>query len=217
MTQDAGESWHLKYHEDKGERPLLGFYMDSDGYGIAVGAFSKVLVTTDGGESWSARPLIEGSEDDFHLNDIFLDARSNVYIAAEFGTIYKSRDRGRTFSVVPTPYEGSFWSGLGLANGDVLIWGMRGNAYLTRDGGASWTKAETRTDRSISGGTQLSDGRIVAVGLAGVVLVSQDGGRSFTTRTRPRRDDYAAVAAGAAKNEILMFGVPGVETYDLTP
>ena len=82
--------------------------------------------------------LVEDSYDDFHLNDVFADKKGNLYIPAEFGTVYKSRDRGQSWQAIETGYDGSFWGGLGLANGDVLVFGMRGNVWRSSNAGRSW-------------------------------------------------------------------------------
>ena len=208
-TEDGGESWMLKYIERRGENPLFGLDFSGPDYGIAVGAFSTVMETKDGGETWTQRPLVEGGYDDFHLNGLFSDAAGNMYIPAEFGVVYKSTDGGRTFEGIQTPYEGSFWGGLPLANGDLLIWGMRGNAYVSKDGASSWLRSETNTDRSISGGTQLADGRVVLTGLSGLVLISTDNGGNFEAYVRPDRLSFATVSS-KSDSEVLLYGDPGI-------
>jgi len=214
-TEDGGESWSLKYIERRGENPLFGLQFSSPTYGVAVGAFSTVMETKDGGETWAQRPLVEGGYDDFHLNDLFTDSVGNFYIPAEFGVVYKSKDGGRTFEGIQTAYEGSFWGGMALANGNLLIWGMRGNAYVSRDGGRNWVRSETNTDRSISGGTQLADGTIVLTGLSGLVLVSKDNGRNFDAIVRSDRLSFATVSS-KSDGEVLLYGDPGVLPHALT-
>ena len=213
-TVDGGENWELKFLERRGENPLFAVYFTNAREGLAVGAFSTVLSTADGGENWTPRPLIENSADDFHLNDIFADGRGNIYIPAEFGTIYKSTDRGRTFSALESGYDGSFWGGLGLKQGGLLVWGMRGNAYMSRNDGKKWSLVNTNSDRSISGGTQLADGRVVLTGLSGSVLVSEDAGRNFTAIVRPDRLSFANVSRGRA-SEVLLYGEAGVLPHKL--
>ena len=209
-TVDGGNNWTLQYNERRGEDPLFGIYFADAKNGLAVGGFSKTYTTSDGGETWTTRALIEDSFDDFHLNDLFTDAKGNVYIPAEFGTVYKSRDRGKTWAPLETGYDGSFWGGMGLANGDVLIHGMRGNAFLSSNGGKSWRQLETGTDQSLTGGVQLQDGTIVLTGLSGTILVSTDGAKSFKAISRPDRLSFAAASRGA-DNGVLLYGDPGVK------
>ena len=213
-TVDGGNNWTLQYNEARGETPLMGVYFTDAQNGIAVGGFSYYFTTADAGETWQQRPLIEDSYDDFHLNDVFADTKGNLFIPAEFGTVYKSLDRGANWETITTPYDGSFWGGFGLANGDVLIFGMRGNIYKSSDGGKNWTKADSKADQSITGGVQLADGRIVLTGLSGVVLVSTDNGASFSGGTRPDRLSFATVASGK-DDTVLLLGDPGVKTHKL--
>ena len=213
-TEDGGENWSLKYIEQRGENPLFGLQFSGATYGVAVGAFSTVMETKDGGETWAQRPLIENGYDDFHLNDLFKDAAGNLYIPAEFGVVYKSKDGGRTFTAIQTAYEGSFWGGMALANNSLLIWGMRGNAYVSRDKGQSWVRSETNTDQSISGGTQLANGTILLTGLSGLVLVSKDNGRTFEANVRADRLSFAAVSS-KSDGEVLLYGDPGVLSQEL--
>ncbi|MBE8191316.1 MAG: hypothetical protein HAW64_03755 [Alphaproteobacteria bacterium] len=215
-TQDAGETWQLQYSERRGEDPLFGVHFTNQRHGIAVGAFSRVLETQDGGKTWAKRTLIEGSFDDFHLNGIFADRHDNIYIPAEFGAVYKSTDKGRTFTAIETPYEGSFWGGMALDNDNILIWGMRGNAFMSANEGKLWNKVTTNTDRSITGGVQLRNGDVVLTGLSGLVLVSDDEGESFAPTVRSDRLSFGTAAASDTKDTVLLFGVPGIVRHELS-
>ncbi len=213
-TTDGGENWTLQHNERRGETPLFAVHFADAQNGIAVGGFSYTFETKDGGETWMQRTLIEDSYDDFHLNDLFADRKGNIYIPAEFGTVYKSLDRGRTWSAIETGYDGSFWGGMALKNGDLLVFGMRGNVWRSANGGKSWSQVETGTDQSVSGGTQLDDGRIVLAGLSGTVLVSADNGKSFIAQQRPDRLSFAT-AMGKSGDEIILMGDPGIKQHNL--
>lgn len=213
-TINGGKNWTLVHTDVAGERPLFGVYFSDADNGLAVGAFSLVIETHNGGETWMERPIVADGFDDYHLNDIFAAKDGAIYIPAEFGTIYRSTDRGRNFKSVASDYDGSYWSGLGLVNGDVLIWGMRGNAYRSEDG-LSWVPAKTNTDRSIMGGTELKDGRIVLTGLSGLVLTSTDAAVSFTETVRNDRKSFAAVS-GARADTVLLYGEVGVLPHRLS-
>jgi len=214
-TEDGGASWELVYSDPESEMPLLGVIYASADHAIVVGAFSSMLESRDGGKTWEPRLLSPDSEDDYHLNDLFKGPSGAIYIPAEFGNVYRSTDNGETFEALQTPYEGSFWGGMALANDAILVWGMRGNAYLSEDRGKSWIKAVTNTDRSISGGIQLEDGRIVLTGLSGLVLVSSDGGKTFTETVREDRNSFAQVAPGPDAQTVWLLGDPGIRRQKL--
>lgn len=213
-TTDGGQNWTMQYNERNGETPLFAVYFADAQNGIAVGGFSYTFETSDGGQNWTQRSLVEDSYDDFHLNDLFADKKGNIYIPAEFGTVYKSVDRGRNWKAIETGYDGSFWGGFGLDNGDVLVYGMRGNVWRSSNAGKSWKKVETGTDQSVSGGTQLEDGRIVLAGLSGTVLVSANGAKSFTNQPRPDRLSFAT-AIGKGGDDIILLGAPGIKAHNL--
>ena len=213
-TEDGGDTWALKNLDRRGENPLFGIHFSDTQNGIAVGAFSTTYFSSDGGNSWQTRSLVQDSYDDFHLNAMFSDQAGNIYVPAEYGTIYKSSDGAATFDPIETPYDGSFWGGMSLSNGSLLIWGMRGNVFLSQDAGVTWTKSPTETDRSVSGGTQLENGNIVLSGLQGLVLVSTDNGVSFSPTIRPGRLSFATVSSGP-NDTVLLYGDPGVLPHSL--
>lgn len=209
-TEDGGNNWKLIHREFDAETPLLTVYFDSANHGFALGAFAYMLETNDGGATWNQRPIIPDGDDDFHLNDAFVTANGTVFIAAEFGTVYRSTDGGVTFERLQTPYEGSFWGGIGLRDGAVLIYGMRGNVYRTEDNGTTWTKVETGVRKSFGGSVELEDGTVVLAGLNGAIAYSKDGGKSFETISRPDREGYNAVI-GTVDDQIAIFGESGVK------
>lgn len=209
-TEDGGQTWTRMYEDMEAETPIMTVLFENERRGLAMGAFSFVMETTDGGVTWEPRQLIEGSEDDYHLNKAFRGKDGTIFVAAEFGTVYRSTDNGRTFESLQTPYSGSFWSGLGVDDGSVLLYGMRGNIYRTTDNGDSWTKVEAGTSKSFGGSTQLANGTIVLAGLNGAVAYSTDRGKSFTTVTRADRLGFNAVTDGA-DGTIVIFGEPGAK------
>jgi photosystem II stability/assembly factor-like uncharacterized protein len=218
-TADAGETWQLQHSAPEHEAPLLSVWFEDARRGLAVGAFGLMLETRDGGRSWEQRRLggeeppgaeDEGPPEDPHLNHLFPGPGGALFIAAEFGVVYRSRDRGSSWERLQSPYTGSFWGGLGLADGALLVFGMRGHVLRSEDQGDSWREVPSSTDQSLQDGTRLSDGRLVLVGLGGTVLESSDGGRSFSAQTRAARRGIASVAEGAG-GRLLFFGEAGVD------
>ncbi|MEQ9519236.1 MAG: YCF48-related protein [Parvibaculum sp.] len=209
-TVDGGDTWRLVHEDFEAESPLLTVFFMTPDHGIAMGAFGYMLETTDAGETWEQRQIIEGGEDDFHLNDSFRDKSGSIWVAAEFGTVYRSDDEGATFARLQTPYEGSFWGGLGVSDGSVLIFGMRGNVFRTVDKGETWTKIDTGVTKSFGGATQLANGTVVLAGLSGAIAFSTDLGQSFETVSRADREGYSAVIE-IRNDQIAIFGESGVK------
>ncbi len=209
-TRNGGESWRLQRTAPEEEIPLLAVWFTDAQHGLAVGAFSLMLQTTDGGKRWQRLPPPGGGEVDHHLNDIFSGPNGTLFIAAERGTVYRSRDGGLSWQTLGLPYTGSLWGGLALAHDAVLVYGMRGHVFRSDNLGESWLEIASPTDKSLSGGTRLEGDGVALAGLGGVVLLSDDGGRSFRPRVRPGRRGFAAVATTDGRS-LLLFGEDGVE------
>ena len=108
-----------------------------------------------------------------------------------------------------------FAGGFGLANGDVLIFGMRGNIYKSSNGGKNWQKSDSKADQSITGGMQLADGRIVLTGLSGIVLVSTDNGASFTGGTRRPTGQASPLLPVAKMTRCCCWVILACETHSI--
>ncbi len=229
-TADGGTTWTRQYIDVVGEDdidPMTGdappdntlltvHFFDAD-HGLAMGAFSLVLETYDGGENWDERDLnvpVDDSDpyyfpEEYHLNAMFLGPDDTIFVAAEFGTVYRSMDGGENFEEIVTPYEGSFWGGLNTGNA-VLVFGMRGNLWRTEDLGDNWDQVDSDTVQSLGGGTILDDGSIVIAGLGGAVIYSTDGGQSFESVIRPQRRGHSTVADGG-NGHVVVVGEAGAE------
>lgn len=187
-TADGGGTWTIQHWAPELEMPLMDIFFDSAQHGIAVGAYGLYLETNDGGKTWDERSI---QEDENHLNAVVAPTADARLIAGEFGGIHFSLDRGATWTMLDSPYEGSFFHALALGPQEWLVLGLQGHVFRTEDGGQSWTQVETGTTAGLMGGTKLSDGRVILVGAAGNILTSSDGGRSFV---RQQRDDRVALA-----------------------
>jgi len=181
--------------------------------GFAIGAYSLMLATTDGGVTWTPRQILgddaggdapaaaddaaaEGddwtfdsadleldAEADPHLNAIARDADGNLVIAGERGAFFRSRDGGQTWERQRMPYEGSMFGILTWEGGHLLAFGLRGNALESRDLGVTWTPVQTGVGTSLLGGYALPGGGAVLVGASGVVLMRPDADSPFTETT----------------------------------
>lgn len=209
-SRDGGETWKIQHAAPEEDAPLLSVWFQDARHGIAVGAFGLMLETLDGGETWERRTLSESAEEDYHLNQVLGGPEGSLFVAAEFGWIFRSRDGGDSWERLNPPYEGSFWGGMTLDGGGVLVFGMRGHVFRSDDLGETWQEIDSGMDQSLQSATRLSDGRIVLVGLGGAVLTSGDGGRTLIPAIQPDRRGIAAVAEGR-NGTLLLFGETGVK------
>jgi len=214
-TTDGGETWELQNFDPALEAAILTLHFKDRQNGIAMGVFSLSLVTSDGGLTWEEASLVPETGLDYHLNGLFESPSGTQFVAAEFGTVYRSTNGGESFETVETDYEGSFWGGLATPEGTVLVHGMRGNIWRSTDDGLTFEKVTSGTNQSLGGSTILEDGTIVMVGLSGAVVASTDDGRTWSALLRKDRKGLNAVAQGA--EGVITFGEAGVLVQETLP
>ena len=165
-----------------------------------------VIATDDGGKSWAhldtdkAPPALP-NEAAFAASGTCLAVQgtSNVWIAtggAERARVFRSSDRGRTWSVADTPLHagnsaaGAFSVAFHDARHGVVVGGEYSqpklasvNVALTDDGGKTWRRAKGPLPTGYMSGVAIIPGTrgrsMVAVGLAGTAR-SDDAGESWS-------------------------------------
>src|SRR6185503_663051 len=197
-TSDGGASWSQVYSTEQ-----KGVFLDAMAFwdarhGIALsdpvdGRFF-LLLTSDGGRSWQRvppdrlPPTLEG-EAAFAASGSCLTVfgGSNVWIGTGAGAkarVFRSTDRGRTWSVAETPvHAGNSSSGIfsvafrdarhGVAVGGDYQQpkGAVPNVALTDDGGRTWRVAKGALPGIYMSGVSFAGrSRAVAVGLAGTAV-----------------------------------------------
>ncbi len=204
-----GRSWTEQYSTTHAGVFLdaLAFWDDRHGIALSdpVGGKLFLLVTDDGGATWSqvptdAAPPVLPGEASFAASGTCLIAQgsSNVWIATGGGArarVFRSTDRGRTWHVADTPiHAGDSASGIfSIAFSDdrhgVVVGGdytkpkaAFDNVAITDDGGATWRLARGPLPVAHLSAVSFVPGsrgrQLVAVGLAGTAR-SDDGGESW--------------------------------------
>jgi photosystem II stability/assembly factor-like uncharacterized protein len=210
-TRDGGETWVVQRKDVQVDRPLFAVHFFDAENGVAVGLWSLVLVTRDGGASWNSVALAppEGSgKADLNLLNLFADARGRIYATAEKGRVLRSDDRGASWTYASAGYAGSFWTGVALPGGVLLVGGLRGSLYRSADDGRNWARIDTASKSSITA-MAVREGTVVAVGLDGLTLRSTDGGASFSSEVRPDRAALTAMTF-TQTGQTLLFSRQGL-------
>lgn len=190
-TQNGGENWEVQRSTPEQDRPLFAVHFFDATHGVAVGLWSLVLTTSDGGRQWNVEQLSAppGSRRaDLNLFGLFAGPGNAVYAAAEKGYVLQSLDQGKTWNYLATGYRGSFWSGTVLADGALLVGGLRGALYRSSDAGQHWTRILSGSSASIT--ALVRSGKqhgVLAVGQDGLMLRSEDDGLNFRASYRPDR------------------------------
>ncbi|HEV2130978.1 MAG TPA: hypothetical protein VGR27_07745 [Longimicrobiaceae bacterium] len=207
-TSDGGRSWRLQYTNPHPEGFFDGFaFWDAENgiaYSDPVEGRFLLITTSDGGASWheipreSLPPALPGEAG-------FAASGTGIVVQGDhvwFGTgggavarIFRSTDRGRTWTAAETPLRAgaassgifslAFWD----ARNGVAVGGdyteraeARQNVARTMDGGRTWTRIEGAPPRGYRSGVAFIPGSpgpaLVAVGTSGSDY-SPDGGRSW--------------------------------------
>jgi photosystem II stability/assembly factor-like uncharacterized protein len=209
-TTNGGRSWSLRYSND-----TKGVFFDAmafwdDKHGIAfsdpIDGHLLVVTTDDAGNSWQVVPADRlpetlPGEAAFAASGtcLAIEGKSNVWIAtggAETSRVFRSTDRGRTWSVSETPVKAgsastgifsiTFWD----SNNGVAVGGNYqepthavDNVAVTTDGGKTWTKVTGTPPSGYRSCVAYVPGAktptLVAVGISGTDI-STNGGISWT-------------------------------------
>ncbi|THF62258.1 glycosyl hydrolase [Pseudothauera rhizosphaerae] len=147
---------------------------------VAVGNDGVILVSADGGATWTQVADVPRSE----IANKFARARTapgGVAVASgEMGALLMSRDFGATWTRLREE-EDLAWNDVALiGEAGIVAVGEFGRIVVSGDGGATWNEIPSPAASSLMA-VAFRDGQHgVAVGLEGVVLTTQDGGLTWT-------------------------------------
>ena len=253
-SADGGQTWaaqrrdpfQLQPQEDPADHdpqqgsPILDILFIDANTGIAIGANSLMLTTTDGGVTWTpkqALPKTEapttapvadeagvfsqdqltlGAETEPHFNAIARTGSGALVIVGERGTFVRSRDGGATWQKVGFPYAGSMFGVLSWDGDHILAFGLRGNIYESDNLGDSWRKVDSGVNSSLIGGQALPNGGAILVGSNGVVLTRKDAASPFALSNYHNAAGETPVLANAfdaGNGQFLLIGDKGVDLY----
>ena len=253
-STDGGQTWKAQRrdpfrlaegesaadHDPRQGAPILDIWFRDASNGIAVGAHSLMLVTTDGGVTWTEKQAIAGGDEpraaaapsqgdlfsaedleledeaDPHFNAITPLGEHTLVIVGERGTLLRSGDDGATWKRLPFPYKGSMFGVLATGENRLLAYGLRGNVYESTDGGDNWSKVDTQSGASLMGGALLEGGGVVLAGANGTVLRRAAVDAPFAPATfRNAAGETPALSgiAAAGGGGFVLIGDKGADVY----
>lgn len=172
--------------------------------GWAVGHDAVILMTADGGRSWTLQQFRPELEKPL-LDVLFLDERRGYAVGA-FGLFLASEDGGTTWTerrlAAVGAAEPNLHSLTRLGNGDLLLTGERGLLLLSTDQGRSWTKLNSPVGVTVFGAAAWSASGVLICGLRGQAWVSRrprvGGWHRIDTGTQAGLYGCAAIDPGHA-------------------
>lgn len=190
-------------------KPFLDVLFFNSSEGIAVGAYGFIFRTKNGGQSWINHAPSMDNPDRFHLNSIAQLKSGTLLISGEAGVLFRSTNRGETWDVISSPYEGSFFGVTGTSVRNVaLAFGLRGHIFRSEDDGVSWTQIVTGTESTLVSADDHESGYVTAVGSSGTVMFSKDGGLTFKEFIRSDRISNSSVVY-LDKQRVVIVGEQG--------
>lgn len=213
-SRDGGLSWSLQrrdvldtspdavFDSHQG-MPLLDILMLSPSHGFAVGAYSQLLRTDDGGASWSfVSTNIAGDQPDEGMDADAADEANSV-----------GDDDSWTFSAddlaMDDLAEPHFNAITRTGSGALFIVGERGNAFRSRDDGHTWDRLRLPYGGSMFGVIGYQDDHVVVFGMRGNAFESHDLGDSWD-QIDTGTDLSLMAGAAYGKNGFVMVGANGV-------
>ena len=210
LQEPTEDETYDEYAIDRSGSPLLDVWFKNDKEGFAVGAYGYFLHTSDGGETWEDWSARIGNLDGWHLNAVNSADGTVIYVAGEKGVLFRSKDGGKTWSSLNSPYEGSFFGIIiGFKPNELLLYGLQGHIFKTVDGGISWREIATDNNNGLMAGVLYGDKGVVIVGNGGVIMLSKDFGDSFTKEVTDDRSSIVGVIK-TATDQLLFVGQKGI-------
>ncbi len=160
---------------------LNAVHMTETRAGAAVGEMGAILVTSDGGVTWTPA---ESPTDKSLKSVAFLDATSAIAVGAE-GTVLGSDDAGRTWTSIITGTSGAL---RGVAFGGptkALAVGEGGEILLTEDAARTWQPVASGTTSTLHTVRFASPSIAVAAGDGGTLVRSTDSGTTWSAVASP--------------------------------
>ena len=218
-TRQRLDIWDPESVEPSQGAPILDLLFVDANTGFAVGAFSTLLRTTDGGRTWAALSLKGEAPVADALEAPVADALAEEHAGID--------DDGGVLSADDLVLEDEVDPHLNAiardAGGTLYLAGERGAMFRSFDNGDTWQRLGFPYEGSMFGIVAWEAGHVLAFGLRGNVYESTDGGDSWSrldTATEVALMGGAALPGGGAVlvgNEgIILQRADGASPFERT-
>ncbi|MEO6064504.1 MAG: YCF48-related protein, partial [Lysobacterales bacterium] len=173
------DAWEAESANPQSGVPLLDvLFLDAE-HGFAVGAYSLLLETRDGGATWEARSILGGAA-------VVEDAVDEAEVAAATPASEEAGEGDNAswnFSAdeldLDEESDPHFNAIARTGSGALLIASERGTAFRSRDQGATWQKLKLPYAGSMFGAIGFNNEHVLLFGLRGNVLETFNLGDSW--------------------------------------
>mgnify|MGYP003344847703 FL=1 len=159
---------------DGPDKPLLALQVIDAQRLFVVGAYNLAFESNDAGRTWHAALDRMDNPTARHLNA--LAVRGDTWlIAGEQGLLLRSRDGGRSFQRLNSPYAGSWFALQAVGTDAWVVAGLRGKTFRSTDDGEHWTALEGAPAASFVSAAFLPGGGVLLANQAGQLFTNQNG------------------------------------------
>ena len=170
-TRRRAAPWSYDIVDPSEGVPVMDLLFTDARNGFAIGAYSLMLVTSDGGVTWTPRSVLGGAAEEASAAD---EPAADGVAAAEDWTF---SDDDLMLDAESDPHLNAMAR---AGSGALVIAGERGTFMRSRDGGQTWESKRLPYEGSMFGVLAWEDDHILVYGLRGNVLESRDLGDSWT-------------------------------------
>lgn len=189
------------------QQRLMSVSANKSGLAVAVGGFGTVVVSKDGGDTWTPVSIEwEPILNDFvepHMYDVKVAESGVITIVGEFELVLRSEDAGDTWSVVHKGDASLFSLHLRDANTGFAV-GQEGKILKTTDGGQTWATVASPTKINLLDVWSSASGEVVVPGMR-VLLKSTDHGNTFAPVEGGDVDiNWYSGVSGSGRNVVIV-------------
>lgn len=200
---------------------LISVDLNPAGLVVAGGEFGAVIVSRDGGRSWTpggpdwsafVTPENLGAGEPM-IYAVSVSDDGQITLAGEFGLIVRSDDSGSTWRVLRSPVKGEpTINGMFIqpAGANSYAVGQEGELLISADGGETWGRCTTGTKLNFLGVGASANGQVVVSGMR-VMYRSVNGGMTWdqVTEGDAATEWYQSVRVEPDSGRIYLVGHSG--------
>lgn len=191
-------------------RPLMDVGFLDPQHGFVVGSFGQIFETRDGGKAWSYIGQRLTNPEGLHLTAIQRMPSGALFVSAEAGVVFRSDDRGQTWTRLSTGYAGYLYGVVASKSHTLVAYGFNGNVFRSTDNGRTWAPGRKTAAKSIVHAQLLADSRLLLVSQDGQLLLSSDDGASFAALPKGLKLTRVSKTLIGRQGELLAVGAGGL-------
>lgn len=189
------------------QQRLMSVSANKAGLAVAVGGFGVVVVSKDGGDTWTPVSIAwEPILNDFvepHMYDVKVAESGVITIVGEFELVLRSEDAGDTWTVLHKGDASLFSLHLRDATTGFAV-GQEGKILKTTDGGLTWAPVASPTKINLLDVWSSASGEVVATGMRALLKSTDDGNAFVPVTGGDVAINWYGAVSGSGQNVVIV-------------